>query len=252
MAISVSQKRARFRQLHHSGSFLLPNPWDIGSAKKLEKLGYQALATTSAGAAWAAGKEDGQLSRADVLEHLRTISSATELPVNADFEAGFGATSDEVAESFALAAKTGVAGISIEDFDNGSMLPLATAVERVRAARTALGRTAPEVILVARCDAYFREKSPDFDDVLRRLLAYSAAGADCLYAPAITDIANIGKLVTAVAPKPLNVLLWGDLRVPELVEAGVRRISVGGSLARIAYQAFEAAARNLLEKGSLR
>lgn len=252
MALSVAQKRARFRQLHQSGNFLLPNPWDVGSAKQLEKLGYQALATTSAGAAWAVGKDDGQLSRAEVLDHLQIMASATDLPVNADFEAGFGETPDEVGESFSLAASTGVAGISIEDFDGDAMLPLAAAVERVRSARLSLDRTAPDVMLVARCDAYFRVKSPDFDDVMRRLLAYSAAGADCLYAPAITDIANISRLVKAIAPKPVNVLLWGDLRVPELVDAGVRRVSVGGSLARIAYQAFETAARNLLDKGSLR
>lgn len=251
MANSVAHKRSRFRQLHESGFFLIPNPWDIGSAKKLERMGFHALATTSSGSAWELGKEDGQLSRDEVLAHLRAICTATELPVNADFEAGFGATPADVAESIRLAAETGIAGVSIEDFDGKQIYPLEVAAERVRAARKSLDRTAPDVLLVGRCESFLREKDADLDETLRRLCAYSEAGADCLYAPAISTVAGFRAIVEAVAPKPVNALLWGDLSVSDLAAAGVRRVSVGGSLARIAYGAFEAAARNLVEKGTL-
>jgi 2-methylisocitrate lyase-like PEP mutase family enzyme len=252
MATSVAQKRARFRQLHESGCFLLPNPWDIGSAQRLEKLGFQALATSSAGSAWALGKDDGELSREEVLAHLREICAATELPVNADFEAGFGDTPPEVGESVVMAAQTGIAGVSVEDFSGKHMYSLNEGAERVRAARKALDKSAPDVMLIGRCELYLREEAVDLEEVIRRLRAYSDAGADCLYAPGIDDVGGIRKLVEAVKPKPLNVLLWKELRVPELAEAGVRRVSTGGSLARVAYQAMEEAARNLADKGSLR
>jgi 2-methylisocitrate lyase-like PEP mutase family enzyme len=250
-AIPLAQKRARFRKLHESGCFLLPNPWDVGSAKRLEKLGFKALATTSAGSAWAQGKDDGELTRDQVLDHLRIMCSATDLPINADFEAGFGDNIEAVELSIQLAAETGIAGVSIEDFSGTALYPFAEAVERVRAARRALDRAAPDVVLVGRCEEFLREKSADLNDTIRRLIAYGQAGADCLYAPAITDIGAIREIVQAVAPKPVNVLLWGDLQVPALADAGVRRVSVGGKLARIAYSAFEDAARNFLEKGML-
>jgi 2-methylisocitrate lyase-like PEP mutase family enzyme len=185
--------------------------------------------------------------------HLKALCDATDLPVNADFESGFGATTKELQESVTLAVQAGVAGLSIEDFGGGSGLyEMQEAAERVRAAREAIDRVAPEVILVGRCDAFFREKSPDIKDTIRRLVAYSEAGADCLFAPAVTDLGAIREIVKAVAPKPVNVLLWGELTVPQLAGAGVRRVSTGGALANIAFAALEQAARNLLERGTLK
>jgi 2-methylisocitrate lyase-like PEP mutase family enzyme len=249
---TTTEKRTRFRQLHQSGCFLLPNPWDIGSAKRLEKLGFRALASTSAGAAWALGKDDGELSRDEVIAHLEALCASTDLPVNADFESGFGATTKGLQQSVTLAVQAGVAGLSIEDFNGTALYDMQEAADRVRAAREAIDRAAPEAVLVGRCDAYFREKDPNLSDTIRRLVAYSEAGADCLYAPAVTDLFAIREIVKAVAPKPVNVLLWGDLTVPELAEAGVRRVSTGGALAHVAFAAMEQAARNLLERGTLK
>jgi 2-methylisocitrate lyase-like PEP mutase family enzyme len=250
--ITATEKRTRFRQLHESGCFLLPNPWDIGSAKRLEKLGFRALASTSAGAAWALGKDDGELARDEVLGHLEALCAATDLPVNADFESGFGDSTKELQESVTLAVQAGVAGLSIEDFNGNELYGVQEAADRVHAAREAIDRAAPETTLVGRCEAYFRQKNPNLSDTIRRLVTYSEAGADCLYAPAVTDLGAIREIVKAVAPKPVNVLLWGDLTVPELAETGVRRVSTGGALANAAFAALEQAARNLLERGTLK
>lgn len=249
----VSKKRATFRELHQSGCFVLPNPWDAGSARMLAGLGFQALATTSSGYAWSCGRADGQLSRAEVLTHLRTMVEVTDLPINADFEAGFAETPDGVAESVRLAVETGVAGLSIEDSTGDPKRPLreiGESVERIRAARAAIDANGADTLLVGRAENFF-VGSPDLDDTLRRLQAYAEAGADCLYAPGIKTREEIRAVVSAVAPKPVNVLIgWdSDLTVQDLADLGVRRISLGGALARAAWGGFIQAARSIAEQG---
>jgi 2-methylisocitrate lyase-like PEP mutase family enzyme len=247
----VAAKRRRFKELHQSGCFIIPNPWDIGSAKALEQLGFAALATTSSGSAWALGKEDGELSVEEVLAHLSQVCAATDLPVNADFEGGFSETAEGVGKNVARAIETGISGVSIEDYHLGpAILDLSFAVERIRAAREAIDRSKTGVLLIGRSEGYIRQ-APHLDQTIRRLVAYSEAGADCLYAPGITDLKGIREIVKAVAPKPVNVLLSGDLRVADLAEAGVRRVSVGGALAKIARQALANAATILRDKGTL-
>jgi 2-methylisocitrate lyase-like PEP mutase family enzyme len=245
---SVAERRAAFRALHERGCFVLPNPWDRGSARYLEHLGFAALATTSSGAAWSRGRPDGSASRDDVLDHLADIVASTSLPVNADFEDGYGASPDQVAESVTLAVRTGVAGLSIEDASDGVTLDLDVAVERLTAARQAIGASGHDVLLVGRADGFFNG-SPDLPGVLARLRAFAAAGADCLYAPGISDPEAIRRIVEAVAPKPVNVLVGGSspVTVADLAALGVRRISVGGALARAAWGGFEAAASRLAE-----
>jgi 2-methylisocitrate lyase-like PEP mutase family enzyme len=235
-----AERRAAFRRLHETGCFVLPNPWDVGSARLLQHIGFQAVASTSSGYAWSTGRPDYAASRADVLQHLRSLCSAIDLPVNADFESGFAADPPGVAESVELAIDTGVAGLSIEDRNVeavGQLYDLETAIERVRAARIAIDRTGHDVILVARTEGLFidpRAVTPAID----RLVAFAEAGADCLYAPGVIDKGDIAAMVRAVAPKPLNVLMFRPgLQFTELAELGVRRISVGGALARIAYGA---------------
>ena len=251
MPVDVKTKRAIFRGLHEKGCFVLPNPWDVGSARRLEGVGFKALASTSAGLAWSMGREDGELSRDEVLEHLRVLCAATELPVNADFEAGFADAPEGVAANVALAVGTGVAGLSIEDRTGRELYDLALAVERIQAAREAIDRTGEDVLLVGRSEGFLIGQT-DLDATLRRLVAYAEAGADCLYAPGIKDKTEIAAVVAAVAPKPVNVLLMGvEMRVSELAAMGVRRVSLGGSLAAAAWKGFDAAARLLAEEGRM-
>lgn len=250
---TVSDKRAAFREMHRAGCFLLPNPWDAGGARLLERLGYRALATTSAGYAWSQGQADGQLSRDDTLAHMRYMAAMSDLPINADFESGFGATPEAVFDSVSLALETGVAGLSIEDSTGVPAQPVrdkAQAVERLQAARAAIDAGGGDTLLVGRAENYFVGR-PDLDDTVERLLVYSQAGADCLYAPGLRTREEIQTVVQAVAPKPVNVLIgWNsELTVEALAELGVRRISVGGALARAAWGGFIDAARRMIEQG---
>ncbi|HTL45748.1 MAG TPA: isocitrate lyase/phosphoenolpyruvate mutase family protein [Vicinamibacterales bacterium] len=206
--IDIEGKRARFRALHEQGCFVIPNPWDVGSAKHPERLGFEALATTSAGAAWARGREDGQLSCQEVLAHLREICAATPLPVNADFEAGYAVDVKRLAKNVAAAVDTGIAGLSIEDFSNGVRYDVGEAVERVMEAKQAIRSTGADVLLIARAEGFIRG-NPDLDDTIARLQAYSRAGADCLYAPGVNELSATDQIVKAVAPTPLNVLMLG-------------------------------------------
>ena len=250
---SISQKRAAFRALHQSGCFVLPNPWDAGSASALASLGFKALATTSSGYAWSRARADGQLSRDETLAHMRYMVEASDLPINADFESGFADTPEGVAESVRMAVETGVAGISIEDSTGDAQAPLrslAESVERMRAARAAIDATGGEALLIGRAENFFVGR-PDLDDAILRLKAYADAGADCLYAPGIKTREQISAVVAAVAPKPVNVLIgWeSDLTMQELADLGVRRVSVGGALARAAWGGFLTAARLIAEQG---
>jgi 2-methylisocitrate lyase-like PEP mutase family enzyme len=249
--LATAEKRDRFFALHEKGCFLLPNPSDAGGAKRLEHLGFQAIASTSAGAAWAMGKEDGEPTREEILAHLSTLCAATNLPVNADFEAGFADEASGVAESVTLAIGTGIAGLSIEDRTGKELYPLPLAAERIAAARRAIDRTGQRVLLVGRSEGHILGRPWDLDDTIARLRAYSAAGADCLYAPGVKDLGDVRKVVAAVAPKPVNVLLLGDMRVADLAAAGARRVSTGSGLARASWTGFEAAAKQLLEEGTL-
>lgn len=251
MAIDLKARRAAFRKLHEEGCFVLPNPWDIGSARRLERLGFVALASTSSGLAWSFGREDGEVSRDDVLSHLRVLCEATDVPINADFEAGFADRPEEVAANVRLAVETGLAGLSIEDRTGPALYELPLAVERIEASREAIDRTGTGVILVGRSEGFLIGRT-DIDATIERLTAYADAGADCLYAPGIRDPAHIEAVVAAAAPKPVNVLLFGpDMRVDELAARGVRRVSVGGWLARAAWAGFDEAARLLREIGAL-
>ena len=245
---STAEKRAAFRALHESGCFVLPNPWDRGSARYLAHLGFAALATTSSGAAWSRGRPDGAATRDDALEHLADIVGATDLPVNADFENGYGATPDDVAVSVGLAVETGVAGLSIEDTAEGTLYDIPVAVERLAAAREAIDASGHDVLLVGRAEGFIAGR-PDLDDVIDRLRAYAAAGADCLYAPGVADPGQITAIVAAVAPKPVNILVGGasDVRLADVAALGVRRVSVGGALARAAWGGFQRAAAGLVE-----
>lgn len=243
-------KRAVFRNLHETGCFVLPNPWDLGSLRRLERLGFPALATTSSGAAWAVGREDGDLSRYEVLAHMQLMCEATKLPVNADFEAGFADSAKDVVANVALAVKTGVAGLSIEDRVGGELYDLPLAVERMQAAREAIDRSGEDVLLVGRTEGFLAGRT-ELPATIERLVAYSKAGADCLYAPGIRSTEEIAAVVSAVAPKPVNVLLLAGMRVSDLAAVGVRRVSVGGGLAAAAWAGFDRAARQLLEEGTV-
>jgi 2-methylisocitrate lyase-like PEP mutase family enzyme len=250
---SVVDKRAAFRALHGSGCFVLPNAWDRGSARYLAHLGFVALASTSSGLAWSRGRADGEVGRDEVLANLRDLVDATDLPVNADFEDGYAETADQVGANVRLAVETGVAGLSIEDATGDPAEPLhpvTSAVERVRAAREAIDVTGADVVLVARSEGFIAGR-PDLDETVRRLRAYADAGADCLYAPGIVTRDEITTVVEAVAPKPVNLLVGGasDLTVAQIAALGVRRISVGGALARAAWAGFEQAARPLADAG---
>jgi len=246
---TTAQKRAAFHALHQSGCFTLPNPWDAGSAKYLQSMGFKALASTSAGLAWSIGKPDNRVTRDEVLAHLKSLCEATDLPVNADFEGGFADDPEGVAANVRLAAATGVAGLSIEDRTKGGLYDHALAVERIAAARAAIDADDSKVLLVARCEGALVGQD-DLGFILKRLVAFAEAGADCLYAPGVGSAEQLTELIAAVAPKPVNVLLTtGGLAVGELAELGVRRVSVGGALARMAWSGFARAARELSEVG---
>ena len=249
MSRTVTEKRAAFRTLHESGCFVLPNPWDAGSARYLASLGFQAIATTSSGFAWSTGRADNHVTREIILAHLREMVAATDLPVNADFENGFGADPADVAESVKLAVETGVAGLSIEDSTGDAaspLFPVDIAVARLKAARKAIDESGGDTLLIGRAENFF-VGVPDMDDTLTRLKAYAAAGSDCLYAPGIQTREQIEAVVAAVAPKPVNVLIGSQsaFTLQELGALGVRRVSVGGALARAAWGGFMRAAQSL-------
>ncbi|AET94813.1 conserved hypothetical protein (plasmid) [Burkholderia sp. YI23] len=251
MPRTVAEKRAAFRALHESGCFMLPNPWDAGSARYLETLGFKALATTSSGFAWSQGHADNHVSRDAVLAHLRAMVEATDLPVNADFESGFGASPEDVAQSVKLAVQTGVAGLSIEDSTGDAAAPLFdidVAVARMKAARRAIDESGGDTLLVGRAENFFAGK-PDIDDAIARLKAYADAGADCLYAPGIKTREQIEAVVKAAGPKPVNLLIGGvsEFTLSDVAALGVRRVSVGGALARAAWGSFMRAAQGLCD-----
>lgn len=250
-ASAYSARRRDFRALHQQGCFLLPNPWDVGGAVRLERLGFKAIASSSSACALALGREDYQITLAEALDHLRVLVGATQLPVNADFEDGFAAEPERVADNVRSAIATGIAGLSIEDRDGAALYDTARAALRVAAARRAIADSGQDVLLVARTEA-FLEGQTDPRPVIERLQKFAAAGADCLYAPGVRDLSVIRAIVRAVAPKPVNVLLYGQqMKVSELAAAGVRRVSLGGALAAAAWRGFDAAARQFMEQGTL-
>jgi 2-methylisocitrate lyase-like PEP mutase family enzyme len=250
---STTDKRKTFRQLHEAGCFVIPNPWNVGSARYLQSLGFKALATTSSGYAHAQGFADGALSLDQVLAHFGELADAADVPLNADFEDGLAGDLDGLARNVSRCVATGVAGLSIEDSPNDGKTPLYdldTAVARVKAARAAIDRAGGEVVFTARAENFIRGVN-DLDDAIRRLKAYAAAGADCLYAPGIKTRAEIEAVVKTVAPKPVNFLNSGafGFTVADLAAMGVRRISVGGSLARVAMHAFIRTAAEIAKEG---
>jgi 2-methylisocitrate lyase-like PEP mutase family enzyme len=252
---STADKRKTFRALHESGCFVIPNPWNIGTARYLQGLGFPALATTSSGHAHSQGFADGAQALDDVLDHFQEIATATDVPLNADFENGFADADDldTLARNVARCVVTGVAGLSIEDSPNNSTTPLydlETAIVRVRTARWAIDAAGGDVLLTGRAEGFIRGV-PDLDDVIRRLKAYAAAGADCLYAPGIKTREQIEAVVKAVAPKPVNFLNSGafGFTVSDIAAMGVRRISIGGSLARVAMHAFIRTATEIAKEG---
>jgi 2-methylisocitrate lyase-like PEP mutase family enzyme len=250
---STADKRKAFRKLHEAGCFVIPNPWNVGSARYLQGLGFPALATTSSGYAHSLGYPDGGLSRDQVLAHFRELAAATDVPLNADFEDGLADGLDGLADSVTRCVATGVAGLSIEDSPNDGKTPLYeldVAAARVKAARAAIDRTGGDVVLTGRAEGFIRGV-PDLGDVVRRLKAYAAAGADCLYAPGINTREQIETVVKAVAPKPVNFLNSGafGFTVNDIAAMGVRRISVGGSLARAAMHAFIRTATEIASDG---
>ncbi|WP_431276727.1 isocitrate lyase/PEP mutase family protein [Variovorax ureilyticus] len=251
MTLAVAQKRAAFRALHEQGCFIIPNPWDVGSARFLLSQGFKALATTSSGHAWSQGRRDGAVTREAVLAHLRQMVAATDLPLNADFENGFARDPQGVAQSVRMAIDTGIAGLSIEDStgDPGAPLfELDVAVARMRAARGAIDQEGGDTLLIGRAENFFAGR-PDLDDAIRRLKAYADAGADCLYAPGIRTREQIAAVVAAVAPKPVNLLVGAtsEFTLADIEAMGVRRVSVGGALARAAWGGFMRATRTLAE-----
>jgi 2-methylisocitrate lyase-like PEP mutase family enzyme len=246
-------KVVAFHRLHAAGCFVMPNPWDVGSAVALERMGFEALATTSAGHAWTLARPDNGVRRDEALEHLRQIAGAVGVPVNADFEGGFAADPEEVAANVKLAAATGIAGLSIEDSTDDAGEPLFSfelAVERIRAAREAIDESGTGVLLTGRSEGFVVGR-PDLEDTIRRLRAYAEAGADCLYAPRIETADEISAIVAAVAPKPVNLLANAPfVTVAEAASLGVRRVSTGGTLARTAWAGFLAAAQEIASEGT--
>jgi 2-methylisocitrate lyase-like PEP mutase family enzyme len=239
-------RRATFRKLHESGFFVIPNPWDVGSAKRLEKLGFMALASSSSAAAKALGLTDYQITLDQCLDHLTMLCNATDLPVNADFENGFADAPADVAVNVTRAIACGVAGLSIEDQHGGALYPFELAVERIAAARDAIDASGENVMLVARTEGMLWQLA-DCDAAIERLIAYADAGADVLFAPGVIDPDEIAAMVRAVAPKPVNVLIMNDrMQIPDLAALGVRRVSIGGALANAAWNAFDRAAEALL------
>jgi 2-methylisocitrate lyase-like PEP mutase family enzyme len=250
---SPNEKRQAYRKLHESGCFVIPNPWDIGSARYLQHLGFKALASTSAGFASTIGLADNAVGRDDVLEHLRALCAATDIPINADFEGGFAHEPDKVAENVRLCVATGVAGLSIEDSTGDKAKPLydlEQAVARIRAARAAIDKAGGDVIFTGRAECFLVGR-PDLEEAITRLKAYAAAGADCLYAPGIRTREQIDAVVKAVAPKPVNLLMPGSLglTVADIAVLGVRRISVGGTLARVGWGAMIRSAKQIMSEG---
>ncbi len=250
---SISEKRVTFHALHKSGCFVIPNPWDIGSARWLQGMGFKALASTSSGFAWSKGFADNHVTREMVLAHLSELVAATDIPINADFESGFAHDPTGVAESVKLAVDTGVAGLSIEDSTGDKAKPLYdldTAVARLKAARKAIDEKGGDTLLVGRAENFFAGV-PDLDDTIARLKAYSNAGADCLYSPGIRTKEQIAAVVKAVAPKSFNLLIGGaiGITVKDAEQLGVRRISVGGALARAAWGGFQRAVKQIVEEG---
>jgi 2-methylisocitrate lyase-like PEP mutase family enzyme len=251
MPVTTADKRVTFRKLHESGCFIIPNPFDPGSARALQHLGFKALASTSAGFAWTIAKADNRVTVDEVCDHLTALCAAVDIPVNADFEGGFAHEPEKVGVNVARGVKTGVAGLSIEDSTGDKAKPLydlALGVERIKAARNAIGDS--NVMLTGRCEAYLVGK-PDLGFVIERLNAYSEAGADCLYAPGIKTKEDMAAIVKAVHPKPVNLLIGASgLSLKEAGDLGVRRISVGGSLARSAWGGFMKAAKEMAEQGT--
>ena len=244
---------AEFHRLHSSGCFVMPNPWDVGSARVLAQLGFPALATTSAGFAWTLGLADSQVGLERVLEHLHDVAHAVEVPVNADFLEGFAVDAEKVAVNVGLAARTGIAGLSIEDASGDDAEPLFAfdlAVDRVRAARDAIDESGTGILLTGRSEGFVCGR-PDIDETIRRLCAYAEAGADCLYAPRISSLEHVAAIVSAVSPKPVNLLINAPFTtVAEASRLGVRRISVGGTLARAAWGGMLEAAREIAGEGT--
>jgi 2-methylisocitrate lyase-like PEP mutase family enzyme len=251
---SVAEKRAAFRKLHESGCFVIPNPWDVGSARYLQGLGFKALASTSSGFAWSQAEADTAVGVDTVLAHLKEICAVTDVPVNADFEGGYADDPAGVAKNVTRCCETGVAGLSIEDSTGDKAKPLyeiPVAVERMKAARAAIDKTAPDVLLTGRAEGFIAGV-PDLEQMIARLKAYAAAGADVLYAPGIKTRDQIEAVVKAVAPKPVNFLNGAAFghTVADIAAIGVRRISVGGALARSAWGGFMRTAKSIAEQGS--
>ena len=244
---------AAFHDLHASGCFVMPNPWDVGSARALEQMGFPALATTSAGMAWTLGRPDGRATLDETLEHFRVIAGAVMVPINADFEDGHAVHSEEVGANVRRAAETGIAGLSIEDSSGDESEPLLEfdlAVARISAARRAIDESGTPIVLTGRSEGFVRGR-PDIDETIRRLSAYAEAGADCLYAPRIDQIQHVEAIVAAVSPKPVNLLVNAPfITVEKAAELGVRRISVGGTLARTAWGGFLRAAQEIADAGT--
>ena len=253
MTNSLVTKHRAFHALHEGGCFVIPNPFDIGSARYLQSLGFKALASTSAGAAWTFGLPDNAMPVAAVLDHLSQIAGAVDIPLNADFEGGYAHDPEGVAVNVARAVTTGISGLSIEDSTGDQAEPLYTidmAVARIRAARAAIDQTKSSVLLTGRAENFLVRRA-DINDVIIRLKAYSAAGADCLYAPGLRTKEQIAAVIAAVHPKPVNVLVSGPgLTVAELSALGTRRISVGGALARAAWGGMMQVAKTIAEQGS--
>jgi 2-methylisocitrate lyase-like PEP mutase family enzyme len=253
---TTQEKRSTFRRLHESGCFVIPNPWDVGTTRFLQNMGFKALATTSAGFAWSRGAGDGAVTRDAMLGHIAELSAAADVPVNADFEGGYAHEPAGVAESVRLCVATGVSGLSIEDFTGDRDKPLYDfdmAVARVKAAREAIDKAGGDVLLTGRSEGFIRNR-PDMEETIRRLKAFAAAGADCLYAPGISTREQISTVVKAVAPAPVNLLIGfpSELSVSDIAGLGVRRISVGGALARAAWGGFIRTARQIMDAGSFK
>jgi methylisocitrate lyase len=250
---ATTDKITAYRALHTSGCFVLPNPWDVGSARYLQQLGFKAVASTSAGFAWSQGLRDTHVPRDVMLDHLRAISAAIDIPVNADFEGGFAVEPAEVAGNVTLCVATGVSGLSIEDSTGNAehpLFPFDLAVERIKAARAAIDATKSGVVLTARTEGYLWGR-PDRAETIRRLQAFAAAGADCLYAPGLKTKEDMAAIIAAVAPKPVNINIGRtDFSAAEIAATGARRISVGGSLAATAWGEFMRAAKEIAEAGT--
>jgi methylisocitrate lyase len=249
----MEERVSAFQRMHSSGCFVMPNPWDVGSARALEQLGFKALATTSAGFAWTLGRADNGVTRDEMLTHLRDVVASVSVPVNADFEGGFAVDPEHVAANVTLAAATGIAGLSIEDSSGDAASPLYDfdlSVQRVRAARQAIDEGGTGIVLTGRSEGFVVGR-PDIDETIRRLSAFSEAGADCLYAPRIDAVEHVVAIVAAVAPKPVNLLINAPfMTVAEARDLGVRRISVGGTLARTAWAGFLQAAAEIADAGT--